>query len=201
MRLRLASIAAVLILAIVGCGSTTPSPAKFTGSPTPATTPPGATSSAHVGSSCGFIPDSGAGSFTSMGSKRVAAAVASNPQLSVFSSAIKTAALEDRLNASQNFTLFIPVNSAFSALSKAQVTYLRKPANLVKVVRGQAVAASITPARIARGGTISTLSGARLTMAKTGSQYRVDGATVVCGNIKTANGTLYVIDKVLLPHH
>jgi uncharacterized surface protein with fasciclin (FAS1) repeats len=27
----------------------------------------------------------------------------------------------------------------------------------------------------------------------------VGAATVLCGNIRTANGTIYVIDKVLLP--
>jgi uncharacterized surface protein with fasciclin (FAS1) repeats len=27
----------------------------------------------------------------------------------------------------------------------------------------------------------------------------VNAATVVCGNIKTANATIYVIDRVLLP--
>ncbi|HET7018580.1 MAG TPA: fasciclin domain-containing protein [Streptosporangiaceae bacterium] len=201
MRPGLASIAMVLTLAVVGCGTTTPSPASPTGSPVPATNPAGGSTAAHVGSGCGFIPERGSGSFRSMSTQRVVAAVASNPQLSVFTSAIKTAALDGRLNALHAFTLFIPVNSAFSALSKSQVTYLRKPTNLSAVVRHQVVPASVTPARIARGVTVSSLSGARLTLAKHGLQYQVNGATVVCGNIKTANGTLYVIDRVLLPHH
>lgn len=192
--------AAVLTLAVAGCGTMAPPAASPTGAPTPATQPPGPSAAAHVGSGCGFIPERGSGSFKSMSTQRVVSAVASNPQLSVFSSAIKTAALDDRLNALQAFTLFIPVNSAFSALSKSQVTYLRKPANLVTVVRHQVVAASIAPARIARGVTVSSLSGGRLTLARHGRQYQVNGATVVCGNIKAANGRIYVIDKVLLPH-
>lgn len=200
MRPSLASMAVLLTLAVVGCGKTTPSPASPTGAPTPATNPAGASAAAHVGSGCGFIPKRGSGSFKSMSTQRVVAAVASNPQLSVFSSAIKTAALDDRLNALHAFTLFIPVNSAFSALSKSQVTYLRKPANLARVVRHQAVPASVTPERIARGVTVSSLSGSRLTLAKHGPRYEVNGATVVCGNIKTANGTIYVIDRVLLPN-
>ena len=200
MRPTLASVAVVLTLAAVGCGTTAPPAASPTGSPAPATNPPGTTAAAHVGSSCGFIPNRGPGSFRSMSTQRVVAATSSNPQLSVASSAIKTAALDRRLNARHAFTLFIPVNSAFSGLSKAQVTYLRKPANLAAVVRRQVVPASITPARIARGGTVATLSGARLSVAKTGSQYLVNGAAVVCGNIRTANGTIYVINRVLLPH-
>ncbi len=200
MRPSLVSVAVLLILAVAGCGTTAPPAASPTGSPVPATNPSGASAAAHVGSGCGFIPDRGSGSFRSMSTQPVVGAVASNPQLSVFSSAIKTAALDGRLNALHAFTLFIPVNSAFSALSKTQITYLRKPANLMQVVRHQVVPASVTPARIARGGTVATLSGAKLTVAKRGSQFRVNGATVVCGNIKTANGTIYVIDRVLLPH-
>jgi uncharacterized surface protein with fasciclin (FAS1) repeats len=200
MRPSQACVAVVLILAVVGCGTTAPPAASPTGSPVPATNPSGTAAAAHVGSGCGFIPTRGSGSFRSMSTQRVVAATASNPQLSVFSSAIRTAALDDRLNALHAFTLFIPVNSAFSALSKTQVTYLRKPANLVTVVRRQVVPASITPARIARGVTVSTLSGSRLMLAKHGRQYQVNGATVVCGNIRTANGTIYVIDRVLLPH-
>ena len=38
-----------------------------------------------------------------------------------------------------------------------------------------------------------------MTLAKRGPQYQVNAATVVCGNIKTANATIYVIDRVLLP--
>jgi uncharacterized surface protein with fasciclin (FAS1) repeats len=200
MRPSLACVAVVLILAAAGCGTAARPAASPTGSPSPATSPPGTGAAAHVGSGCGFIPARGSGSFRAMSRQRVVAATKSNPQLSVFSSAIKTAALDDRLNALQAFTLFIPVNSAFSALSRSQVTYLRKPANLGTVVRRQVVPATITPARIARGVTVSALSGARLTLAKHGRQYQVNGATVVCGNIRTANGTIYVIDRVLLPH-
>jgi uncharacterized surface protein with fasciclin (FAS1) repeats len=199
MRSSLAPVTVLLLLAAAGCGSSPAATATPTGTPGPAANPPSATS-AHVGAGCGFIPIRGSGSFRSMSTQPVVAAVASSPQLSVFSSAIKTAALDGRLNALHAFTLFIPVNSAFSALSKTQITYLRKPANLVQVVRRQVVPANVTPARIARGGTVGTLSGAKLTLAKRGSHYQVNAATVVCGNIKTANGTIYVIDRVLLPN-
>jgi uncharacterized surface protein with fasciclin (FAS1) repeats len=190
MRPSLASAAVLLLLtAVAGCGAAR----------VPAASPSPSTSPGRIGSGCGFIPVRGPGSFTSMSTQRVAAAAASNPQLSVFSSAIKTAALDGRLNARHAFTLIIPVNSAFSALSAAQITYLRKPANLAAMVRRHVVPAGLTPARIARGGSVGTLSGARLVLAKRGADYQVNAATVLCGNIKTANGTIYVIDRVLLP--
>jgi uncharacterized surface protein with fasciclin (FAS1) repeats len=99
----------------------------------------------------------------------------------------------------RSFTLFIPVNSAFAALSRSDISYLRRRANLVRVVRHEVVSAHVTPGQIARGGTVTALTGGRLVLGKRGTAYRVDSASVVCGNIKTANGTIYVIDRVLLP--
>lgn len=134
-----------------------------------------------------------------MSGQRIAAAASGNPQLSVFSSAIKATALDRELNRMRAFTLFIPVNSAYAALTKAQVEFLRNPANVTKVVRRQVVAHPVTPAEIARGGSVVTLSGSKLALGKRGQTYRVNRANVLCGNIRTANGTLYVIDRVLLP--
>lgn len=99
----------------------------------------------------------------------------------------------------RSVTLLAPDNVAFAALSPDQRNFLRSQANLVQVMRRQVVPHQVTPAQIARGGTLVTLSGARLALARHGRTYRVGEATVLCGNIKTANGRLYVIDKVLLP--
>jgi Fasciclin domain len=197
--LGVALIAALLTVTAVGCGTSPPAPASPTGAPplplsshTPSTT-------AHVGAGCGFIPVHGAGSFGAMSGQRAATAASGNPQLSVFSSAIRTAALRRELNVMRSFTLFIPVNSAFAELSRIQLKFLHDRAHLVDVVRYQVVPQMVTPTQIARGGSVVTLSGARLALARRGRAYRVNQATVLCGNIKTANGTLYVIDKVLLP--
>lgn len=188
----------LLTVSCVGCGTSPPAPAKPTGAPHLPTAPPPPVA-AHVGADCGFIPRRGPGSFRSMSAQQAATAASSNPQLSVFSSAIQAAAQANELNSMRSFTLFIPVNSAFAALSQREVTFLHNPANLVKVVRKGVVPVTITPTRIARGGSVTTLSGGKLTLAKRGPSYRVNQATVLCGNIRTANGTLYVIDRVLLP--
>ncbi len=196
----IAGVLAVAAAAVLtaSCGTSPPQPATPTGPPPVPTAPPPA-AAAHIGSACGFIPVHGAGSFGSMSSSRAVAAARSNPQLSVFSSAIKSAALTAELDKMHGFTLFIPVNSAFAALSKPEVKYLRDHSNLIKVVRRQIVPARVTPAQISRGRTVVSLAGSKLALAKAGTAYRVDAATVLCGNIRTANGTIYVIDKVLLP--
>ncbi|HET9895847.1 MAG TPA: fasciclin domain-containing protein [Streptosporangiaceae bacterium] len=198
---RAAALAAVAVAALAGaaCGTAPPSPASPTGPPPVPSSSPSPASTGHVGVDCGVIPARGSGSFASLSAQRTVAAAASNPQLSVFSSAIRSAALTGELNKMRSLTLFIPVNSAFAQLSKSDVSFLSKPANVVRVVRHQAVPERVTPATIAHGGTVRSLSGSELVLAKRGTTYQVDTATVLCGNIKTANGTIYLIDRVLLP--
>jgi len=198
--LGVALIGALLLTpAAVGCGTSPPASASPTGSPPVPLSSRTPSATAHIGARCGLIPGHGAGSFGAMSGQRTATAASGNRQLSVFSSAIRMAALGDELNSMRSFTLFVPVNSAFAALSPAQRNSLRNPAKLGDVVRHQVVPSTVTPAQITRGGSVVTLSGARLSLARQGRAYRVNQATVLCGNIKTANGTLYVIDKVLLP--
>jgi uncharacterized surface protein with fasciclin (FAS1) repeats len=61
------------------------------------------------------------------------------------------------------------------------------------VVPGQ-----LTPDQLA--GTHTTLQGDTLQVTGSGQDFTVNGnASVVCGNIKTANATVYLIDQVLLP--
>ena len=39
-----------------------------------------------------------------------------------------------------------------------------------------------------------------MTVAGSGEDFKVDGdASVVCGNVQTANATVYIIDSVLMP--
>jgi uncharacterized surface protein with fasciclin (FAS1) repeats len=62
------------------------------------------------------------------------------------------------------------------------------------VVPGQ-----LTPDQLA--GTHKTLEGGKITVKGSGEDFTVGngGAKVVCGNIPTANATVYVIDSVLMP--
>jgi uncharacterized surface protein with fasciclin (FAS1) repeats len=59
----------------------------------------------------------------------------------------------------------------------------------------------VTPEEPASGMALKTLEGSSLKAAKMGSVYEVNNADVICGNIQTANATIYVINKVLTPMH
>ena len=54
-----------------------------------------------------------------------------------------------------------------------------------------------TPSMVA--GEHETLAGDMLTVEGEGEDFTIGDATVVCGNVQTANATVYVVDQVLMP--
>lgn len=165
--------------------------------PTPAASP----SPPHgvFGAECSMIPSFGPGSLRSIGSKPMLAALATNPQFSVFTAAIRSAGLARTLNRRHGYTLVIPANPAFAALSSAQVARLRDHRDLARIVRYYTVDGRITPGQFARSGSVGTAEGGRLALSAAGRRYQVNGAPVLCGNIPVANASLYIVGKVLLP--
>jgi len=76
---------------------------------------------------------------------------------------------------------------------------LADQATLKKVLTYHVVAGQLGPDQLA--GTHKTLEGGKLTIQGSGEDFTVGtgGAKVVCGNIPTANATVYVVDSVLMP--
>jgi len=169
-----------------------------TGSASQSSTVP-ATTSARVGADCGMIPANGKGSAHSMQKQEALSAAASNPQLSVFISAVRAAGLARTLNTKHAYTLVVPANSAFSALPATDIKKLHNTGDLSMILKYHVVGTKVTPAQIAHGIKPASVEGKALTFAKMGSVYEVNGATVLCGNIQTANATIYIINKVLMP--
>jgi uncharacterized surface protein with fasciclin (FAS1) repeats len=57
---------------------------------------------------------------------------------------------------------------------------------------------ALTPDQL--DGTRETMTGDSITVTGSGTDFKVnDTATVICGNVKTANATVYAIDTVLMP--
>ena len=152
------------------------------------------------GSGCSAVPSSGAGSFTGMATAPVATAASANPVLSTLVTAVKTAGLVDTLNSAKGITVFAPDNSAFAKIPSATLkSVLANKAELTKILTYHVVAGRITPTELASGTTLKTLEGGTVTPAKMGSSYTVNGADVICGNVQTANATVYIISSVLMP--
>jgi uncharacterized surface protein with fasciclin (FAS1) repeats len=186
-----------------GSGSSAPAAAGSSapaaaGSSAPAAAGSGAASAMDFGSGCASVPTSGAGSFTGMATAPVATAASANPVLSTLVAAVKAAGLVDTLNSTKNITVFAPDNAAFAKIPAATLkSLLANKAELTKILTYHVAGARYTPAELASGMKIKTLEGASVTPSKMGSTYEINSSHVVCGNVQTANATVYIIDTVL----
>jgi uncharacterized surface protein with fasciclin (FAS1) repeats len=152
------------------------------------------------GPACSAVPKTGAGSFTGMATAPVATAASANPVLSTLVTAVKKAGLVDTLNSASAITVFAPDNAAFAKIPAATLSkVLADKAELTKILTYHVVAGRYTPAQLASGTPLKTLEGATVTPALMGSTYKVNSADVVCGNVRTANATVYIINTVLMP--
>ena len=177
-------------------------PAATTPAAMPATT--GAAAMTDFGSACSSVPSTGAGSFNGMATAPVATAASANPVLSTLVTAVKAAGLVDTLNNAQGITVFAPANAAFAKIPAATLSsVLANQAELTKILTYHVVSGRLTPAQLA--GTHTTLEGGTITVAGSGDSFTVTGgsstntANVICGNVQTANATVYIIDSVLMP--
>ncbi|KAB1980828.1 fasciclin domain-containing protein [Streptomyces triticiradicis] len=152
------------------------------------------------GPACASVPKDGAGSFDGMAKDPVATAASNNPALSTLVTAVKKAGLVDTLNNAQNITVFAPTNDAFAKIPKATLDkVLNDKAQLTKILTYHVVGQKLTPKDL-EDGSFTTLEKSKLTTSGSGESYTVnDSAKVVCGNVKTANANVYIIDTVLMP--
>jgi uncharacterized surface protein with fasciclin (FAS1) repeats len=156
---------------------------------------------ARFGSDCGMVPATGMGSFHGMSTDPVVTAASHNPLLTTLAKDIKTAGLTADLNSMHAVTVFAPANTAFSKLPASSMTMMHSQAELTKVLKYHVVNGTITTAQLASGKPLTTLEGSTLKPSKMGAVYEVNNAGVICGNIHTANATVYIINKVLTPMH
>ena len=188
-----------LALLAAGCssgGGGDPAPAA------PAATQPPAAAAAgkNLGPASSAVPPSGAGSFMGMAQDPVATAASNNPVLSSLVGAVKEAGLVDTLNSADGITVFAPTDAAFSALPKATLdAAMADPKGLLtSVLAYHVVEGRLSPEMLA--GTHKTLQGGTIEITGSGESFKVNGqSSVVCGNVQTANATVYIIDNVLMP--
>ncbi|MEV1021390.1 fasciclin domain-containing protein [Streptomyces sp. NPDC050264] len=158
------------------------------------------TMSEPFGPGCSSVPKSGSGSFDGMAKDPVATAASHNPALSTLVTAVKKAGLVDTLNNAKNITVFAPTNDAFAKIPKADLDkVLNDKAQLTKILTYHVVGQKLAPKDLEKG-SFETLEKSKLTTSGSGESYKVnDSANVVCGNVKTANANVYIIDTVLMP--
>ena len=153
---------------------------------------------APFGPGCAGVPTSGEGSVEGMADDPVATAASNNPLLTTLVSAVTEADLVDTLNSAEALTVFAPTDDAFAAIPKKDLNALLKDKEmLTTVLTHHVVGEQITPENLA--GEHETLAGDTLTVEGEGEEFTIGEASVVCGNVQTANATVYVVDQVLMP--
>ncbi|WP_242882266.1 MULTISPECIES: fasciclin domain-containing protein [Actinomadura] len=152
------------------------------------------------GAACTAVPKSGKGSFTGMSTDPVATAASNNPVLSTLVSAVKQAGLVDTLNSAKNITVFAPTNDAFKKIPKATLDkVMNDKKTLTGILTYHVVGQPVAPSGLSAGD-FKTLNGAMLKTSGSGESFTIgDSAKVGCGDVHTANATVYIIDSVLMP--
>ena len=207
-RMTIAALALALPLSLAACGSDSEAPAASTDttsssaaapSPSESESAPMENASMPFGPGCASVPADGAGSFDGMASDPVATAASNNPLLSTLVTAVGEAELGETLNTTQDITVFAPTNDAFAAMDQATLDKaMADPTGLLTtVLTGHVVEGRLAPDQLA--GEHETLAGTMITVEGSGEDFTVGDAAVVCGNVQTANATVYIIDGVLLP--
>ena len=181
----------------------TPSPTKTTDK-TPTSTevpvPPGV-----VGAGCADYVEkvpTGPGALDGMDRDPVAVALGNSPLLTTFAGALMgnlnpEVNLFDAVNTGQ-FTVFAPTDDAFGKLPPETVEKFKgDPKLLTGMLNYHVVPGQVAPEDIV--GEHKTVQGQSLTVSGSGESLRVNDAGVLCGGIRTANATVYLIDRVLAP--
>jgi uncharacterized surface protein with fasciclin (FAS1) repeats len=144
----------------------------------------------------------GPASVMGMAQDPVAVAASNNPLLTTLTSALSgrlnpDVNLVDTLNGGE-YTVFAPVDDAFAKIPPATIDTLKTDAPmLTDILTYHVVPGRLSPAEL--DGTHETVEGKDLTVTGMGNGLKVNGVNVVCGNVQTANATVYLVDTVLMP--
>lgn len=211
-RVALAASAVSLLFATVACGGddkSTGTPPASSGATTPAevpsTTPSVDNAAGLVGPGCADYAKAnptGAGSVDGMAAAPVATAASGNPLLKTLVAAVSgklnpKVDLVSTLNGGE-FTVFAPVDTAFAKIPAGTINTLKTDsALLTKILTYHVVPGQLAPDAVV--GKQTTVEKSAVTVTGSGDNLMVNNAKVICGGVKTANATVYLIDTVLMP--
>jgi uncharacterized surface protein with fasciclin (FAS1) repeats len=221
---RLAAVGAMaaLTVALGACGSSE-APSTSTESSAPAAAPSSSSAPAAAagdgvteisdifGPACSQVPTEGEGSAQGMVDDPVATAASNNPLLSTLTTAVGAVpGLGDTLNGAEAITVYAPFNGAFADVQaalgdEAFNALLANPEQLGGLLSYHVVGQRLNAEQLVEMGMTTQLAGGTVTVGGTADAPTFTGggntepATTLCGNIPTANATVFVIDSVLMP--
>ncbi len=134
-----------------------------------------------------------------VGTDSVADVLASDPRLSTFLIAARTAELLDDLDYVGRYTVFVPTNAAFQQLSSsARGDLLNNLAFMNTIVHYHIVPERYTMAELANQSAVASYSGAGISVTGSGSALAVNGVPIsAASSIETSNGVVYLLPALL----
>jgi uncharacterized surface protein with fasciclin (FAS1) repeats len=116
-------------------------------------------------------------------------------------SLVKRADLAGALSGKRKLTVFAPTDAAFKKIPKATLSKLiADKAQLRRVLLYHVVAGNVKAAKVVKLRSAETLAGPKVRIAVRGGKVRLNKtSTVVKTDVAASNGTIHVIDRVLLP--
>lgn len=123
-------------------------------------------------------------------------------KFSTLAKALEAANLVETLKGAGPFTVFAPTDAAFSALPKGALENLLKPENvadLTSLLTYHVVSGNLAAADVASVKEVSTLNGAMAKINAKDGKVSIDKAEITETDIACSNGTIHVINAVIMP--
>ena len=137
-----------------------------------------------------------------MPSKDIVGTAVSAGSFKTLTAALEAAGLVETLKGNGPFTVFAPTDEAFAKLPDGTVKSLLKPENkqqLTSILTYHVVAGNVKAADVIKLSSAKTLNGQSVTIKVVEGKVLINGATDVKADIAATNGTIHVIDTVLMP--
>lgn len=154
------------------------------------------------GPACAQVPTEGEGSAQGMVDDPVGTAASNNPLLSTLAQTVVAANLVDTLNdPNAQYTVFAPSNEAFEKLPPGTMDQLQQDPSgqLSTILTYHVIPQRYDAQGLVEAGSVESVQGGMVEITGTPDAPVVNGNQVLCGNIPTANATVFVIDSVLMP--
>jgi len=132
----------------------------------------------------------------------VAEIAAGSDDFDTLEAALTAAGLTATLDGPGPFTVFAPTDDAFAALPAGTLDDLLLPENqaqLVDILTYHVVSGNLAASDVVSSSTLTMLNGETVSVSVNGSTVMINDAVITMTDIEASNGTIHVIDAVLLP--
>jgi uncharacterized surface protein with fasciclin (FAS1) repeats len=132
--------------------------------------------------------------------KNIVETAASSPKFDTLVELVQQAGLAGTLSGPKNYTVFAPTDAAFAKVPKSTLNALANNRRMLrKVLLYHVVAGKLPASKVVKRAGAKTLEGSRVRFTVRGNRAFVNNARIIQADIRTSNGIVHAINKVLIP--